>query len=40
LLSLLPFVESPKIEIDKYKAERINTDTTNNSMPGSNEVIV
>jgi len=40
LLSLLPFVESPKIEINKYKAERINTDTTNNSMPGSNEVIV
>jgi len=40
LLSLLPFVESPKIEIDKYKAERINTDTTNNSTPGSNEVIV
>ena len=39
LLSLLPFVESPKIEIDKYKAERINTDITNNSTPGSKEVI-
>jgi hypothetical protein len=40
LLSLLPFVESPKIEIDKYNAERSKTDTTNNPAPVSNKIIL
>ena len=40
LLSLLPFVESPKIEINKFNAERSNTDTTNNPILSSDEVIV
>ena len=40
LLSLLPFVESPKIEIDKYNAERSKMDTTNSTAPVSNKIIV
>ena len=40
LLSLLPFVESPKIEIDKFTAEHRKIDTTNNPAPVSNKIIV
>ena len=40
LLTLLPFVENPKIEIDKYNEEHSKMDTINNPTPVSNQVIL